>query len=116
MVSDIPTYREFGADTGHVDTVGCVKPATRRNLNIRVLGDDSEGRYVLIEGDKASLVWRADTISNHASGANGCGLQMHPAGPGNLQLAKTATHGFYLHLLPCDHPTGDSEQQAGRSH
>jgi hypothetical protein len=91
-----------------------VKADRKQKLNIRVMDGDAEGLYVLIEGGKASLEWLAGLIQAHATGQNGCGLQLHPAGPGRTHFAKTATHGFYLHLLPCEHPTGESERQAGR--
>ena len=106
------TYPQSRAHSG---TVVSVTTGRSQKLNIRVTeDDDGQGRYVLIEGGKASLEWLAKLIHAHATGQNGCGLQLHPAGPGRLHFAKTATHGVYLHLLPCEHPTDESERLAGR--
>jgi hypothetical protein len=87
-----------------------------QSLNLRLIpweeGDFSES--VLIEGDKETLEWFGNLLIEHAKGKKGCGLQLHPNGPGNKNFARTASIGIYLHRLPCDHPTAESERLAGR--
>jgi hypothetical protein len=84
-------------------------------LNVRLIADDGEGPpLVLIEGGKKALEQLAEWILTHATGDEGCGRQMFPRGPGSAHFAKTARHGLYLHLLPCDHPTEESERNGGR--
>lgn len=84
-------------------------------LNVRLIADDGEGPpLVLIEGGKKALEDLAKWILTHATGDEGCGRQMYPHGPGAAKFAKTSTHGIYLHLLPCDHPTEESERNGGR--
>lgn len=90
-------------------------PRASHNLNVRLLDEDGGGPpLVLIEGGKQTLEELAKVILDHVSGGDGCGRQLYPRGPGSAFFAKTATHGIYIHLLPCDHPTDESEQNAGR--
>ena len=84
-------------------------------LNLRIIeSEDGSPPAVLIEGDQATLEWFGKLVLNHAAGNQGCGIQMFPNDPGDLQFASTATIGFYLHRMPCDHPTTESERQSGR--
>jgi hypothetical protein len=84
-------------------------------LNLRLFeADENGGRVVLIEGDQTTLEWFGNLILKHATGVEGCGLQMFPTGPGSTNFALTSTLGFYLHRQPCDHPTAESETQAGQ--
>jgi hypothetical protein len=86
-----------------------------KKLNVRIIDEDDEGGpYVLIEGSKPALESLAQLILDHASGQNGCGLQIGPDGPCRSYFSKTASHGIYMHLLPCVHPTEASERVAGR--
>ena len=89
-------------------------PRAAHKLNIRLIDDDPEDiPLVLIEGNKQALEHLAKLIQDHAKGGGGCGTQFWPRGPGNF-FAKTATHGIYIHLLPCDHPTAESKKYSGR--
>ena len=91
-------------------------PRAAHKFNIRLIRDDAEYTpLVLIEGDKQALEHFAQLIQNHASGSEGCGRQFWPNGPGSKFFAKAATHGIYIHLLPCDHPTHASELTAETS-
>jgi len=90
-------------------------PSKRAKLNVRPLrGDDEDSsEYVLIEGDQKTLEWLGNRLIEHAKGGRGCGVQLHPNGPGNKHFARTALTGIYVHRLPCAHPTVDSQGLAG---
>lgn len=90
--------------------------ASSVKLNVRPLrADDAGPEYVLIEGNQKSLEWLGKFLLEHATGESGCGAQIHPNGPGRAYFAKTALVGIYVHRLPCDHPTTESENTAGRN-
>jgi hypothetical protein len=90
---------------------------TSPKLNLRLVQSDEEDSapFVLIEGDQATLEWFGKLILDHASGMEGCGRQMGPGGPGSHLFAKTSTLSFYLHRLPCEHSTLNSEAFSGRT-
>jgi hypothetical protein len=85
-----------------------------KKLNVRVVDDNENCPYVLIEGNKTALESLAHLILGHVRGQKGCGRQIFPQGPGSAYFSKSASHGIYLHLLPCDHPTDASDLEAGR--
>jgi hypothetical protein len=90
-------------------------PRASHKLNVRLIKDTEGGPpLVLIEAGKQALAEFGKMILDHASGEDGCGRQIYPGGPGSAFFVKTVTHGVYIHLLPCDHPTDESEQNTGR--
>ena len=66
-------------------------------------------RLCSLRGNQRTLESLGNEILRHASGESGCGRQFY-----RTRFSATASHGLYLHLLPCDHPTDASERAAGR--
>lgn len=74
------------------------------SLTVRLLDDE----YVLIEGDEKSLLGLAEILRAQAQARSpDCGVQIAPRGAGSAHFAGEATHGLYVHRLPCSHSPSD---------
>jgi len=72
-------------------------------LAVKLLPEEKpEGRpSVLLEGNRTSLEWLADTILASAAYKQDCGFFVAPDGPGNIFFNKQSGFGIYIHRLPC---------------
>jgi len=73
------------------------------SLMVKVLPEKNrEGLpSILLEGNRASLEWLADSILAQARDMRDCSFFFGPDGPGNLFFNKKSEFGLYIHRLPC---------------
>jgi hypothetical protein len=72
-------------------------------LSVRLLhssGEEIEDPTVLIEGNADTLEWLSKVIAAVAVDED-CGYGVSPVGAGNAFFDRRATHGIYIHRLPC---------------
>ncbi|HEV2732830.1 MAG TPA: hypothetical protein VGV15_22590 [Terriglobales bacterium] len=85
------------------DDVSKLYKRRKVSLTVKVLPEKSrEGLpSILLEGNRASLEWLADSILAQASDKRDCSFFFGPDGPGNFFFNKNSEFGIYIHRLPC---------------
>lgn len=86
------------------DDVSKLYKRRKVSLTVKVLPEKKrEGLpSILLEGNRASLEWLADSILAQASYKGDCGFFFGPDGPGNTFFnKKDSEFGLYIHRLPC---------------
>jgi hypothetical protein len=63
-----------------------------------------DGDAVLIEGASESLAFLGRLLLAQSEAPQDCGFQLHPHGAGRAHFSGDATHGIYIHRLPCAVP------------
>jgi hypothetical protein len=74
----------------------------RRQLRLKVLdGDDGMKPLILIEGNKADLLFLADLLIAQAVDSSDCGFQL--TATAEWFFSPDTEAGVYIHTLPCAH-------------
>lgn len=73
------------------------------SLLVKVLPEKDGGGLpsILLEGNRSSLEWLADSIRAQARDMRDCSFFFGPDGPGNFFFNKKSEFGLYIHRLPC---------------
>lgn len=76
----------------------------RVQLDVRLLDDET----ILFEADRESLEFLGRLFLAQAH-SDDCGFSIGPSQAGSAWFADSATHGLYLHRLPCEHSARSGE-------
>ena len=68
------------------------------HLGCRLLRNDT----VVLEGSSESLRFLGELLVAQAKSTGDCGFRLSPGGAGSAHFAAGATHGIYIHRLPCE--------------
>ena len=83
---------------------GARNSKSRKRLTVCVVdyGDDEGPQpMVLIEGYAEDLEALGELFIERAKDPRDCGFWFSPIGPRNKTFSSEATHGIYIHRLPC---------------
>jgi hypothetical protein len=103
IMSRVPSQKPMPRSI-YPDEVGKLYMRRRVSLTVKILPEKRREGFpsILLEGNRASLEWLADSILAQAGDQRDCGFFFGPDGPGNRFFnKKDSEFGLYIHRLPC---------------